>query len=219
MTLNENKINRESMRNKAYEIIKNAIISGDLEPGMKIKDKDLSEQLGISRTPVREAMLRLEDEEFIISKPNSYTIVAPINYTEVKEIYSIVIALETLALQEALLNSDTTSLKQLEEVNKKFIKSLEEGDSKRSLKYDIEFHSLIVRMSNNKELEKILEKLKDKIIRIESFYFQDVTPKQKSINEHNIIIEGIKERKFKEAAEMLKNNWMNSLNYILSKSE
>lgn len=153
--------------------LKNAIISGELEPEMKIKDKELSEQLGISRTPIREAMLRLEDEEFIISKPNSFTMVAPINITEVKEIYSIVIALESLALQEAFIHSTPSQLKQLEDINNLYKKAIEESSAKKCLTYDMEFHAHIVGMSKNKELEKLLTKLKDKIIRVESFYFQD----------------------------------------------
>lgn len=219
MNLKGNKINRVSMRNNAYEIIKNAIISGDLKPGMKIKDKELSEQLGISRTPIREAMLRLEDEELIISKPNSFTMVAPINITEVKEIYSIVIALESLAIQEALIHSNHSQLKQLEDINNLYKKAVEESNAKKCLTYDIEFHAHIVKMSKNKELEKLLIKLKDKIIRVESFYFHKAIPKQKSIHEHDMIINGLRNKKYKEAVDMLRNNWMNSLNNILSKDQ
>lgn len=122
MTLNKSKISKVSMRNKAYEIIKEAIISGELKPDERIKDKDLSEQLEISRTPVREAMLRLEDEEFIISKPNSHTRVAPIDIVQVTELYHIVISLETLALQE-LIASNTTETDSLEQINAHYKKS------------------------------------------------------------------------------------------------
>ncbi|GIN74543.1 GntR family transcriptional regulator [Bacillus sp. J14TS2] len=219
MTLSSHKISRVSMRNHAYELIKNAIISGELKPEMRVKDKELSEQLGISRTPVREAMLRLEDEELIVSKPNSYTMVAPINTVEAKEIYSIVIALETLAFQEALLNYTSTQLQQLEKINHQYINAIEKGNPKNCLKYDMEFHSQLVRMSNNKELEKILSKLKDKIVRIESFYFHKVIPKQKSINEHTMIIEEMRNRSFSKAGELIKNNWMNSLNNLLSEEK
>lgn len=213
------KINRVSMRNNAYEIIKDAIISGGLEPGRKIKDVELSDQLGISRTPVREAMLRLEDEEFIISKPNSYTMVAPINIAETKEIYSIVIALETLALQEAILTVTPTQIKNLEKINKKYSSAIESNNAKDCLRYDIEFHNSLVALSSNKELEKVLKKLKDKILRVESFYFHKVSPKQKSLNEHRIIIEGIKNKELQAATSMLRENWMNSLNSILTDSD
>lgn len=219
MDLNKKKITRLSMRNNAYKIIKEAIITGELEPGRKIKDAELSDQLGISRTPVREAMLRLEDEEFIISKPNSYTMVAPINITEVKEIYSIIIALEILALQDAISTTNTNQIKKLEIINKKYSEAIKAGNAKKCLKYDIEFHHSLVDLSSNKELKKILKKLKDKVRRIESFYFHKSSPKQKSLNEHNIIIEGIKNKNLLEASNMLRENWMNSLNSILSEHE
>ena len=215
MDLNK-KINRVSMRNNAYEIIKDAIISGELEPGRKIKDAELSDQLGISRTPVREAMLRLEDEEFIISKPNSYTMVAPINITETKEIYSIVVALETLALQDAISSVTPSQIKKLEKINKKYSDAIEADNAKECLRYDIEFHNSLVNLSSNKELEKILTKLKDKILRVESFYFHKASPKQKSLKEHHIIIEGIKNKDLQVATTMLRENWMNSLSSILS---
>ncbi|MFJ6268023.1 GntR family transcriptional regulator [Lysinibacillus xylanilyticus] len=139
------------MRNNVYEIIKTAIITGELSPRGKLKDKAPSEKLGISRTPIREALLKLEDEDFIISKPHSCTMVAPINIIEVKEIYSIVIALETFAIRGALLINDIQKIKELEIINTNYKNSIEEGNSKNCLKYDMEFHSYIVSMSNNQE--------------------------------------------------------------------
>lgn len=83
----------------------------------------------------------------------------------------------------------------------------------------MEFHAHIVGMSKNKELEKLLTKLKDKIIRVESFYFHKAIPKQKSVNEHDMIIDGLRNNKYKEAEDMLRSNWMNSLNHILSEDK
>ncbi|QDI92685.1 GntR family transcriptional regulator [Salicibibacter halophilus] len=215
MSLQGQKINRVSMRNNAYERIKNAIISGELKPEERLRDKELSEQLGISRTPVREAMLRLEDEEFIISKPNSYTMVAPIDVIEVKEIYSIVIALETLALEEAIKNPQLQDVEDLISINQDYKAAIEQGDPKRCLENDRNFHAQIVKMSGNNELEKLLTSVKEKILRVESYYFHNSVPKDESLQQHNVIIECIKNNELAQATNMLKENWMNSLTSIL----
>lgn len=216
MSLFEQKIGRLSMRDEAYELIKQAILMGELAPEMKVKDKELSERLGISRTPVREAMLRLEDEGLIVSKPNSYTMIAPINYDEVKEVYGIVIALEKLALQQALSQLDSDLYQQLIQINNAYGKAIEQGHAKDSFKLDYEFHQLIVKLAKNTELEKITVKLKDKIARVEAFYFTDITPKEKSLQDHHAILDAIEKGDYEQASLHLESNWRNSLQHILN---
>lgn len=218
MSFLEQKIGRVSMRDEAYTLIKNAIISGELAPETKVKDKELSEQLGISRTPVREAMLRLEDEELIVSKPNSYTMIAPINLTKVKEIYSIVIALEKLALQQASVQQDSELLEELIEINAQYTIAVENQDAAACLLYDSAFHRCLVQMANNKELEKAVQRLKDKILRVEAFYFHDGTPKRKSLEDHIAIITHLQRGDYEQAILCLEQNWLNSYQTILEQT-
>lgn len=76
------------MRDEVYRTLRNWIITGKLKPETKLKDKDLSETLGISRTPIREALLRLEDDGLVITKANRWTLVAPIELKEAENLYS-----------------------------------------------------------------------------------------------------------------------------------
>ena len=76
----EKKIQRKFVKEEAYTKIRNWILEGILKPGSKLKDKDLALQLGVSRTPIREALLRLEDEGFVQTKPNSSTLVSSVDF-------------------------------------------------------------------------------------------------------------------------------------------
>lgn len=98
----EQKLKRTFMKDEVYNRLREWIITGELEPGAKLRDQDLSETLGISRTPIREALLRLENDGLVVTKANRWTLVAPIDLEEAESIYSIVWTLESLAMEQAL---------------------------------------------------------------------------------------------------------------------
>ena len=93
------KIKRTSVREEAYMILRDWIVQGNLTPGQQLRDKELAEQLGVSRTPIREALLRLEDDGFVETKPSRSTIVSPIQFEGVLNIYSIVCTGNQLCMQ------------------------------------------------------------------------------------------------------------------------
>ncbi|GAK13374.1 GntR family transcriptional regulator [Geomicrobium sp. JCM 19039] len=210
------KIERSSMRLHAYEMIKQAIITGDLAPERRVRDAELSELLGISRTPVREAILRLEDEAFIVSKPNSYTMVAPIDLEEVREAYTIVASLEALAVREIVKHCNQTDIKTLIDLNADYERALQRKQSIEALEADLAFHGAIVHIAKNDTLIKILTPLRDKIVRVEYHYFNDHSPKEKSYQEHERMIEAIQQKNESVAVQQIQENWMNSLEYLLT---
>jgi DNA-binding GntR family transcriptional regulator len=84
----QNKIQRTFVRQEAYVKLRNWILDGTLAPGEQLRDKELAKQLGVSRTPVREALLRLEDEGLVKTKPNSSTLVSSIDFHDAFHLYS-----------------------------------------------------------------------------------------------------------------------------------
>lgn len=110
-------IKRKFIKDEAYDLISKKIISGELKPKSKIRINELSEALGISRTPVREAILRLEDEGLILSKANRWTMVAPIDVDETLNIYPIISSLEKLALELGFSNVNDEIIENLEYIN------------------------------------------------------------------------------------------------------
>src|SRR3712207_2456037 len=117
------------MKDQAYETLSYWIITGELQPNTRLNIYDLSELLGISRTPVREALLRLEKDGLVLMKANSWTIVAPINLEEAEHIYSVIIALEKLALQQAFIHLQKEDLIELKSLNENLKRRSEEHTS------------------------------------------------------------------------------------------
>ena len=91
-------LNRTFIRDDVYQSLREWIVRGDLEPGEKLKDKELAAQLGVSRTPVREALRKLENEGLVETSANRWTKVAPITIQDAERIYPIIQKLEELAL-------------------------------------------------------------------------------------------------------------------------
>ena len=111
------KISRTFVKDEAYNLLAQRIISGELKPCERLRVQELSDDLGISRTPVREALLQLESEGLVMTKANRWTIVAPINPCEAKDIYPIIYSLEELALIEAFDKIDEKFIEKIQDIN------------------------------------------------------------------------------------------------------
>ncbi|WNS79119.1 GntR family transcriptional regulator [Domibacillus sp. DTU_2020_1001157_1_SI_ALB_TIR_016] len=202
------------MRDEAYNTLLEWIVLGKLEPDTKLKDQELSEVLGISRTPIREALLKLEDEGLVVTKANRWTQVAPINPIEAENIYSIGWTLECLALEQSVPLITSKDIAELEALNERFYRILGSGDKLAAIEADNEFHNKIIQLPGNAELVKMLEGVKVKIKRMELYYFQLNSRKPTSYEEHKQIIEALKRKNAVQAKEALKANWKNSLDRI-----
>ena len=217
-SLNNQKIDRTFIKDKAYETLCQWIITGELQPNTKLRVNELSELLGVSRTPVREALLRLEDDGLIITKANRWTIVAPINLDDSVNIYSVILSLETLALRQAFPKIKKTDLKELEFLNEKIITAIKNENYLEILKADNDFHNKIIELSGNNEIFPIIDSLKKRVQRIELYFFKNVHEKKKSYEEHKIIIDALKDGNLEKSLEGLNNNWKNDVNLYTDES-
>lgn len=210
---NETKLKRTFMKDEAYNQLRMWIITGKLQPGTKLRDQDLSDTLGISRTPIREALLRLENDGLVVTKANRWTLVSPLDLKEADDIYSIVWTLESLALEQAFPNITSKDIKDLEKLNENLNDMLKSGEQIEIIQADNEFHSKILQLSNNKELPKLLSTLKLRIQRIEMHYFREVN-KNASYVEHSDLIDLIKNKELALAKQSIRANWKNSLDRV-----
>lgn len=211
LSMNNLKLNRTFMKDEAYDTLCSWIITGELKPNTKLKINELSELLGISRTPVREALLRLERDGLVLTKANSWTIVAPINLTESDNTYAVIATLEALALRQAFPEIKDSDIEQLEILNEKVAKAVKEKNYLQIIESDNAFHNKIISLSGNNEILPILNSLKKKIQRIEIYFFETVQGKRKSYGDHKAIIEGLKEKDLEKSLKALNNNWKNNL--------
>lgn len=211
---NEDKLKRTFMKDEVYNLLRKRIVTGELEPGTKLRDLDLSEQLGISRTPIREALLNLENDGLVLTKANRWTLVSPINLKEAESIYSIVWTLECLAMEQAFLNISSKEVDELERLNESFNKTIKTEEIFSILEADNAFHNKIIQLSNNLELPKLLSSLKVRVQRIEIHYFSQIGTKNSSYIEHQQIIDAIKNQNLNQVLGAIKANWKNSLDRI-----
>jgi DNA-binding GntR family transcriptional regulator len=165
------KLQRTFIREEVYSTLQDWIVTGKLEPGEHLRDKELAEVLGVSRTPIREALLRLEDEGLVQTKPNRWTQVAPINLEEARNVYPIVWSLERLALSTAFELITSQHIEQMELANQCLKQAMATGDKLAAPQADNDFHSVYIHLAHNDELTKLLSGLKVKLRRIELYYF------------------------------------------------
>lgn len=211
---NSEPISRFSMREEVYNTLLKWIMEGVLRPGEKILDKDLAARLGVSRTPVREALRRLEDKELIESSANRWTRVAEVSLEEPERIYPIIWTLEELALSQVFKDITVEDLKQMEAVNETMKKAVDDGDPVKASWADVEFHRVFIEKTQNYHLVSILNDLKVKYRRVEITYFGGSNYAVDSMTEHDRLLAALRGEKLEPALVELRQNWQNSLSRI-----
>jgi len=141
---------------KVYEKIKDKILEEDLSPGRRLISDQLAEEMGVSRTPVKEALLRLEKEGFVVSIPRRGIYVKKFSLAEVKEIYEIREALEVLAVRLAAPLINEKQIQAMTKTCHDFQKFVKKKDMHSCLKTDFEFHKLLIRASGNSKLLEVI---------------------------------------------------------------
>lgn len=212
-TQKANKIKRTFVKDEAYNILHDKIISGELTPYTQLKISELSKELGISRTPVREAILRLENEDLVISKANQWTMVAPIKVERLKDIYPLVLELESYALRENFDHITDEFIDELEKINKQIKMEHMNENIMRVIELDDDFHDLIIGLSPNKEIKPIIDRLKKRIKRFEIGFYQakDSHKAPSTYDEHLILIDSLKKRDLDKSLDALKKNWTTTI--------
>jgi DNA-binding GntR family transcriptional regulator len=211
LPVKDNQIHRPSMRDEVYSKLLNWIMEGVLRPGEKLLDKALAEHMGVSRTPVREALRRLEDKDLVESSANRWTRVSEISSQEPEMIYPIIWTLDGLAATLALGTLTAKDFEKMEQANTTLKSAIENDDPVAASKADTAFHNVYVERSHNTHLIKILQDLKVRYRRFEVFYFEGATHGKTSIEGHKTIIDSLKAGNSALAIETIHSNWQNSL--------
>lgn len=209
-------IKRSSFRDEVYETLKKAIIMLEFEPGQRLSDKELAEDFGISRTPVREALKRLEDEGLVQSIPGSATRVARLNMEEAKHAFTVVAVLHSLAARLAVPLLNEGDIKVLETSNEALRFSLEQQGVVKAIEADEAFHGVFLKVTGNPEIVAALERIVPKIHRLEIAQFASIKGLQ-SVEQHEQIILSCKNGNSEETARLVEENWL-SLGELLTKN-
>nr|WP_072513717.1 GntR family transcriptional regulator [Ndongobacter massiliensis] len=207
------KIKRVFVKDEAYNMLEEAIVNGDLAPNARLKINELSETLGISRTPIREAILRLENEGLVISKANQWTIVAPIRIDSIKYIYPLVYDLEAFCLKDGFVKIDRNFTDELRKINALILEENQHSHQESLLELDNTFHNKIIQLSENIEVRPILDSLKRKLRRLETLFYKSkkINEPPSSYEEHLALIEALEEGDLQKSLKKLEINWTNVL--------
>jgi DNA-binding GntR family transcriptional regulator len=204
-------INRPTIRDEVYNQLLSWILEGVLRPGEKLTDHKLADSLGVSRTPVREALKRLEDKGLIEIAANRWTRVAGISLDEAALIYPVIASLEKLALAQAYANLGPAELTRMERLNHELKQAIQNSDPVMASQADAAFHAVIIEQAQNHYISSILTDLKIQHRRLEVQYFQDGFHALASVEEHQRIIESLRDGDLVGAQEIIQANWDKSL--------
>ena len=220
---NENDSNLHSLRGKVFSQIQNDILNGKFQPGDSLIETRLSEDLGVSRTPIREALRQLELEGLVQSIPNKGVVVTGVSTKDIKDIYTIRMMIEGLAARLAAENITEDEINELKECL-----DLEEfytikNDTEQVLKLDSKFHGIIFKASKSKPLLYMLGTFHLYIRRARNISISSPGRAQQAFLEHRAIFKAISEGNAKMAESLttdhVKNASINLIKQISSTQE
>jgi DNA-binding GntR family transcriptional regulator len=179
------------LKDEAYRIIKEAITTLQFRPGEPVIEGKLAKSLGISKTPVRNALVRLEQEGLVQTFPFRGTFVAPLNVRRVKETFEVRGALEELALRDLIGRVSPQDVVRLRRVIDEAAVNVHEGHLEESIESIREFHEGLVSLSDNGLLNETYSILSDHLARIRAICGHIPGRVEKSAQEHKAIVDAI----------------------------
>lgn len=191
--------NHKPLREMVYEELKMQILTGAIAPGTRMMEVELAQQIGVSRTPIREAIRKLEKEGLVIIKPRRGAYASQVSTEDMVEILEVRQNMEGLAAYFAASRMQPDQLTELKKISEKYDVAVSEGNMEDMIKGDTKFHRIIVESCNNKILVQMIEQLQELVLRFRYIYYDDFSRAENMPEEHKIILHAI-ESKDAEAA-------------------
>ena len=164
-------VGRSLLRDDVYRRLRDAIVDGAFTPGEQLKDGELAEWLGVSRTPIREALLRLANSGLVVALPGRSTTVTAINAAAVRDARDVIGAMHSLAVRQVAGRLSESDLKRMRDANRRFLKAVKAGDVGAALDADEELHGVPVAALGNGALASVIEQFGPLVRRAERIRF------------------------------------------------
>jgi len=200
----------KTVRDAAFERLRNAILKGHFKPGERLVESQIAEEMGISRTPIREAIRRLETEKLVVNLPRKGVVVAPLDMSQVKEIFAIRAALEGLAVKLAMENFNHEIIKEMEDILKEMQKGIKSQDLDQIVECNTRFHDCIIKTAGSSKLFEMLQNIKEQIQRFRHSSLSVEGRPQIALEEHICILNHIKEKNTTNAQKMMEQHIENA---------
>ena len=192
------------LRDVVFNTLRQAIITGEFAPGERLMEIVLAERLGVSRTPVREAIRKLELEGLVVMVPRKGAEVARITEKSLKEVLEVRCALEELGVILACRRITDEGKEELKKAHQEFKKAVESKDFLEIATKDEAFHECIFESTDNKRLLQIINNLKEQMYRYRMEYVKDIGYHEKLVKEHEEMLDAITSGNEKKAEEIMK---------------
>jgi DNA-binding GntR family transcriptional regulator len=165
---------RSLLRDDVYTRLRDAIVDGTLAPGEQLRDNELAVWLGVSRTPVREALLRLGQAGLVVTAPGRSTSVSTLDARAIREAQAVVAAMHRLAVHEAVVQLTDEDLAAMRKANARFAAAMKRGDADAALAADDDFHAVPVAAAANAAIETVLDQFSPVLRRLERMRFSSL---------------------------------------------
>lgn len=204
------------LRDVVFNTLRQAILKGELKPGERLMEIQLAQKLGVSRTPVREAIRKLELEGLVLMIPRKGAEVAQITVQDLEDVLEVRCALEELAVKDACEHITDEQLQELKRASAEFKRCLAADDIVASVHADMNFHEIIYGATNNRRLLQILNNLREQMYRYRMEYLKDKTTHQTLLDEHDAIRRALKKHDKEKAGKAIHIHIVNQKESIMN---
>ena len=187
------------LRDVVFKTLRQAILKGELEPGERLMEIQLAERLGVSRTPIREAIRKLELEGLVLMIPRKGAEVARISENNLRDVLEVRRTLEELAVDLACQRMTEDELEELKKTQELFAQAIREGDAMRIAQTEERYHEIIYGSTKNEKLVQILNNLREQMYRYRLEYIKDEDKRHILLVEHDQILKALSLRHVHEA--------------------
>ena len=183
--------NHKPLREIVYEELKRQILKGEIAPGHRMMEVELADDMGVSRTPVREAIRKLEKEGLVTIEPRKGAYASDISIKEMIDVLEVRQYLESLAAGMAAARITPEEKLKLQEATDAYKQAIESEDTSEIIKWDENFHKIIVDCSGNKTLIQMISQVQELALRFRYIYYDDFSRYRNQPLEHKEIVEAI----------------------------
>ena len=182
------------LRDIVFQTLRKAIITGELQPGERLMETQLGEKLGVSRTPIREAIRKLELEGLVVMVPRKGAQVAQFTEKDIQDVLEVRAALEALAARLACSRMDDRSFLKLQLAIAEYSYAAKNKDLETMIEKDVEFHDIICSATQNDKLIQLFNNLKEQVNRYRITYLKNVEDSETVVAEHNEILRALQNK-------------------------
>ena len=199
-------VDRSLLRDDVYRRLRDTITDGTFAPGEQLRDGELATWLGVSRTPVREALLRLAQGGLVVARPGRSTVVSSLDERSTRDARDVVAAMHQLAVRESVTHLTAADLDAMRDAARRFAEALDAGDIDAALQADDELHAVPVVVAGNRAAATVLEQYMPVLRRIERVRFASADGRR-SPDRHEDLIRACETGDIEAAAAIAFDTW------------